>query len=495
MFCMVAPFVSSSLFEGSSEPSRKGQRAERARLGAPTHTTHHASDVPPECRATARIGRIAERPRPPGGAEDARSTRRLPADAWSGPNAPYRRSANAFDRSPALAADEQPGTPQGMVAIGSRWLLTRQAFGALLDALRQDGFTLVGPRVRDGAIVHDRIGGIDDLPEGTGDEQRPGAYRLRARADRALFGFAVGPHSLRREMLVPRTTLVRIRKSATGLEIDTPAPPASRRAFIGVRACDLAAMAVQDRVLLGGPFADADYAARRRDVFVLAVQCTEPGGTCFCASMGTGPRARAGFDLAATELCDDGPHRFVVEVGTELGAAVLARVDAAQAPDADVARADARVDAAATRMGRSLDTAGLKEAIQASPEHPRWDDVAARCLGCTNCTLVCPTCFCTTVEDTTDLSGHEAERVRRWDSCFTADFAYVHGGNVRPSLRGRYRQWLTHKLASWWDQFDTSGCVGCGRCITWCPVGIDLTEEAAAVRAPANHRRPNHGGG
>jgi ferredoxin len=246
---------------------------------------------------------------------------------------------------------------------------------------------------------------------------------------------------------------------------------------------ELAAIGVQDRVLRDGPYADADYADRRSNVFVLAVHCGAPAGTCFCASMNTGPRARTGYDLGATELVEGEP-RFVVDVGTEAGRAVLARVPWRDATPADVEAADAVTDDAARRMGRTLDTKGIRDRLMTNLEHPRWQVVADRCLGCANCTMVCPTCFCTSVEDTTDLSGDLATRSRRWDSCFTADFAYVHGGSTRPSLRARYRQWLTHKLATWHDQFGTSGCVGCGRCITWCPVGIDITEEAAAIRGP-----------
>ncbi|HEU4729406.1 MAG TPA: 4Fe-4S dicluster domain-containing protein, partial [Kofleriaceae bacterium] len=255
-------------------------------------------------------------------------------------------------------------------------------------------------------------------------------------------------------------------------------------AFIGARACELAAIAVQDRVLRDGAHPDADYRARREDVFVLAVHCGSPAGTCFCVSMGTGPRARQGYDLAATELLDRTGHRFVVEVGSDRGAAILGRVASRPAGADDTAAAAAVTDDAASRMGRTMQTAGLRDALMDNLEHPRWQAVADRCLGCTNCTMSCPTCFCTNVEDTTDLSGDHATRTRRWDSCFTADFAYVHGGSVRPSLRARYRQWLTHKLATWHDQFGTSGCVGCGRCITWCPVGIDITEEVAAIRTP-----------
>jgi sulfhydrogenase subunit beta (sulfur reductase) len=212
------------------------------------------------------------------------------------------------------------------------------------------------------------------------------------------------------------------------------------------------------------------------------VNCGEAGGTCFCVSMDTGPKARAGFDLALTELLDGDDHRFLVEVGSAAGGAVLAGLPHGGASADDLARRR-RSARTASRMGRKLDTDGLKELLQSNPTHKRWDDVAKRCLTCANCTMVCPTCFCTTVEDHSDLTGQTAERVRKWDSCFTLDFSYIHGGSVRLEARSRYRQWMTHKLASWIDQFGTSGCVGCGRCITWCPVGIDITEEAAAIRA------------
>ena len=261
----------------------------------------------------------------------------------------------------------------------------------------------------------------------------------------------------------------------------TEAP--ARLAIIGARSCDLHAVAMQDRILRDGPFADPSYAARRAGAFVVAVQCGQAGGTCFCVSMQTGPRADAGFDLALTELIDPDGHRFVVEVGTDAGASILARVSHRPAVDAEVDAAESVVRRTAEQMGRTLDTRGIKELLYRNLDHPRWDDVADRCLACTNCTLVCPTCFCSTVDDVTELDGEHADRVRRWDSCFTLDHSYVHGGSVRRSIRSRYRQWMTHKLASWIDQFGASGCVGCGRCITWCPVGIDITEEAAAIRA------------
>lgn len=368
-----------------------------------------------------------------------------------------------------------------MVAVGSRVTLDIDAFDALLQALEADGRELIGPTLHDGAIVLDTIHGVRDLPRGIGDEQAPGHYRLRDRGDDALFGFAAPQHSFKKELLVPRLELVKIRRSKDGLAVEPAAHPKRPVAFVGMRACDLAAMHVQDRTLAGGPYADADYAARRAQVFVLAIQCAEPSGTCFCASMGTGPRAHAGFDLAATELLSP-EHVFVVEIGSEAGRAIVERVCARASTPEETSAAARASDEAIARMGRSMDTTDIRDLMMASLEHPRWDDVADRCLGCANCTLACPTCFCTSIEDAQDPSGETAKRERRWDSCFTLDFAYLHGGAVRPSLRARYRQWLTHKVATWHDQFGTSGCVGCGRCITWCPVGIDITEEVAAIR-------------
>jgi ferredoxin len=341
--------------------------------------------------------------------------------------------------------------------------------------------------------VYDEIRDVASLPAGWTDRQEAGAYRLERRPDEALFGYAVGPHSWKKLFFPPRLRLWAARREGKEFAVDDTTPPPPRLALIGARGCDLAAIAVQDRVFGSGPAPDRDYAARRQDVFVVAVNCGQAGGTCFCVSMGTGPGVSHGFDLALTELLD-GPHRFLVETGSPRGAALLARVGAAPATEADRQAADAVVAATARSMGRTLDTTRIRELLATTHDHPRWDEVASRCLTCANCTMVCPTCFCSTVEDVTDLTGDHAERWRRWDSCFTLDFSYVHGGSVRNSAKSRYRQWLTHKLGTWIDQFGTSGCVGCGRCITWCPVGIDLTEEVPALRAAPEGGKGTTGG-
>ena len=355
----------------------------------------------------------------------------------------------------------------------------------LFDALRAEGYRLVGPRVREGAIVYDELASADDLPVGWTDEQDGGKYRLRKRDDDARFGYAVGPHSWKKFLFPPVTRLWEATRRGSDFEIVKRNESVSKFAFLGVRACELHAIATQDKVFMGGAFVDPVYAARRKNIFIVAVNCGHPAGTCFCVSMNTGPQATSGFDLALTEVIENSVHYFVVEIGSDAGARVFDQVEHRIATQAEVKAAKQVVARAAGRMGRTMDTAGIKELLYRNYEHPRWDDVADRCLTCANCTMVCPTCFCSTVEDVTDLQGEHAERWRKWDSCFTMSHSHVVGGSARHSTKSRYRQWMTHKLATWIDQFGTSGCVGCGRCITWCPVGIDITEEVRAIRASA----------
>ena len=358
---------------------------------------------------------------------------------------------------------------------------------SLMGALAQKGFRVLGPTVRDEAIIYSDISGIEDLPVGWTDRQDAGRYAIERRNDRAFFGFATGPQSWKQFLHPPVETLWTAKRDDDGsVSISAPAPPDEKLAFIGVRACEIRAIAIQDRVFCEGRHPDSGYTARRKGVFIVAVNCGQAGGTCFCVSMESGPKADTGFDISLTELIDDADHRFLVEIGSEAGAELMASVPHEPATAEQCEAAAAIVERTAGQMGRRLDTSGIKELLQDNPEHPRWDEAAARCLTCGNCTMVCPTCFCTTVVDHSDLMNQTAERVRKWDSCFTMDFSFIHGGSVRSSARSRYRQWLTHKLAHWIDQFDTSGCVGCGHCITWCPVGIDITEEAAAIRNTAN---------
>lgn len=347
----------------------------------------------------------------------------------------------------------------------------------LFDALAAGGYTVIAPQVRDGAIVYRPLNQAAGLPWGVHDSQAPGEYHLHRDDRPRAFAWANGPQALKPMTFAPTETLWRVARDEAGrLQFQPHAPAIEKRAVLGLRPCDLAALAIHDAHFLGGE-ADGHYAARREGLLRIAVNCSHPADTCFCASTGDGPSAQQGYDLLLDEL-DEG---FVIRAGNDEGQAILTSLELAPASGGQLTQLAEQQQAAAARQTRYLPPGNLQAPLFARLDHPRWQQVAERCLACGNCTSVCPTCFCHAEHEQTTLDGDSSEHLREWDSCFSAGHSYIHGTVLRAHGDQRYRQWLTHKLGSWQQQFGRSGCVGCGRCISWCPVGIDITEEAQAI--------------
>ena len=361
-------------------------------------------------------------------------------------------------------------------------MINKEGLDQLIRTLTTRGYHVVGPVVRDEAIIYDTLTSVEDLPAGWTDEQEGGTYRLKRRSDEALFGYTLGPHSWKKFLHPPERRLWSAQKKDSGFDILPEQPEIKKYAFLGVRSCELHAVAIQDKVFMQKPHTDRHYQSLRQNAVFIAVNCGQAGNTCFCVSMQTGPKVEAGYDLVLTEILENADPAFLIEAGSELGEGILKTLKIELAKQDDIQKAESIIADTAAQMGRTMETTDIKDLLYQNLEHPSWDEIAGRCLSCANCTMVCPTCFCSTVEDVTDITGDHAERWQKWDSCFTMDFSGLHGGAVRNSTKSQYRQWMTHKLASWQDQFDSSGCVGCGRCITWCPVGIDLTREVAVIR-------------
>jgi sulfhydrogenase subunit beta (sulfur reductase) len=363
------------------------------------------------------------------------------------------------------------------INIGSNVTMPKTELDLLMADLRDQNYQTVGPHMQDDSIVYSTIESLKDLPRGILTEQNPASYRMMQSGKERFFDFIPGSQSWKQFLFPSRQPLFSAIKDGSW-KLRTYEDPNPSYALIGVRACEMAAIHIQDKIFLREDFEDPFYRSRRERLFILAVNCMDPDGTCFCTSMGTGPRHTSGYDLCITELDDV----FLVEVGSELGRSILAARNF-ELPSAFLQdTAKQALDRATNSIIRKLEPGDLPDLLRENLEAKRWTDVGRRCLSCANCTQVCPTCFCWDSTDQVDISGKSTRRDRVWDSCFNQNFSYVAGGSTRPNIRSRYRQWLTHKLGTWQEQFGVSGCVGCGRCITWCPAGIDLTEEVAAIR-------------
>jgi ferredoxin len=367
--------------------------------------------------------------------------------------------------------------------IGTTISVQKAQLDNLISRLGQMGYEVVGPQVKDSTIIYGPLNGLSEMPAGYSSSQKPGRYQLVRSGHQNYFDVTTGPHSWKQYFFPPKSTLMRFQKNGGNgtwhVEDDPNAAP--RYAMLGVRPCDLAAIQVQDKVFLREEWCDPVYRDRRSNAFIIAVNCMEPCGTCFCTSMGTGPEAADGFDLCLTEL----ENNFLIEIGSEAGRMAVNGDEISWQPASAFLLQNAQngLEAARNKMGRELvDPDTLSEQLLGNLNHPQWEEIASRCMSCGSCTQVCPTCFCWDVYDNTQLPGDTICRERVWDSCFNPEYSYVFGGNTRPNTSARYRQWLTHKFASWHGQFGSSGCVGCGRCITWCPAAIDHVDELNIIR-------------
>jgi len=346
--------------------------------------------------------------------------------------------------------------------------------------LQEAGYQVYGPRVRDGVIQFGSLAGVSSLPQGVSNDQQPGHYRLHSGDSPRLFDWNHGPQGLKPLCFAPHEVLWK--EFGDPFEYRRTLPEVAKTAVIGVRACDLAALSIQDHHFLLEMRPDPHYRQRRESLLLIGVDCAHSAATCFCASTGDGPALDGGYDIGMAEL-DDG---YLIWSESDEGRAITEGLALEPADDAQLgAMLLATTRAAQEQQRRMPDAKELKQLYQRL-NHSHWDEVAERCLSCGNCTAVCPTCFCYQAEHEMALTGDEAEMVRSWDSCFSPTHSSMGHFQVRNDTRLRYRQWLTHKLAGWQVQQRRTGCTGCGRCIAWCPVGIDLTQEATAVLEEGN---------
>lgn len=352
----------------------------------------------------------------------------------------------------------------------------------LLTVLKTDGYKCVAPRQHDGAINYATLNKAAELPWGYHDEQAPAHYALSKSDHQHAFGFVLPSASVKPMLFKAKEPVWKVARDTVGKLKFEPVVEYEKIAVFGIRPCDLRGIEIQDRVFMENSYNDVRYTKRRENQFLIAMNCTKAHSNCFCVALGDSPHANHGYDLAMTELCGSCGAGFVVAIGSEKGRVVLEKLNLAAASGGQAQLALERIKQAETMQTKTLPPIKQIEAkLMANLEHPQWDDVAARCLSCGSCTQACPTCFCHNEHDEANVLGTETIHTRVWDSCFSIDHSYTHGETYRETPKYRYRQWLTHKFSTWRDQFRTKGCVGCGRCVTWCPVKIDVVDEINTI--------------
>jgi len=347
----------------------------------------------------------------------------------------------------------------------------------LIHAIIDHGYSCIGPQMRDGTIIYDSLTSVEELPLGINIEQSPGHYSVSHTGSTHYFDWANGPQAIKPLLFAPREKLWQSTKSVSG-EISFSVTPPSEApvAIFAARACDIAAMKLQDQHFLQQRFIDPYYQSRRDNLLLIAVNCSHPSSTCFCHSTGDGPFAEDGFDIALTEL-DDG---FLITAETTIGEKILQSLPLQNSTQEQLDQSAAILHTAQQQQ-RALPEADIPQQLFRQLNNTAWQEIAETCLSCGNCTAVCPTCFCHSEHDQAELDGTHSSHYREWDSCFTQGHSYIHGITIRADTSQRYRQWLTHKFGSWVEQYGRSGCVGCGRCISWCPVGIDVVESVTSI--------------
>lgn len=348
----------------------------------------------------------------------------------------------------------------------------------MLDYFKQNGYKCLAPHYQDDSINYAEITKASELPWGYIDEQQPGYYRVTKTDTKQAFSFTLPAASVKPMLFKAKENIWKVKRNDNGKLVFEPVVEFEKIAVFGIRPCDLRGIETQDRVFMQNSYNDIRYTKRRENQFIVAMNCTSAHYNCFCITLGDAPRADKGYDLAMTEI----EQGFVTEIGSDAGRKLLNYLKVPAASGAQVELALAGIINAGKMQHKKLPPIKEFEAkLVESPEHPQWEDAAKRCLSCGNCTNACPTCFCHTERDNPNVLGTETFHTREWDSCFSLEHSYTHGETYHGLPKYRYRQWLTHKFATWRDQFRVKGCVGCGRCVTWCPVKIDVVDEINAI--------------
>ncbi|NPV89858.1 MAG: hypothetical protein HPY50_03670 [Firmicutes bacterium] len=273
--------------------------------------------------------------------------------------------------------------------------------------------------------------------------------------------------------LFPQTEkLYKFRTEQGELKVEAAPVNDKPQIIVGIRGCDVKAIAALDQVFYTKGYLDLNYQSLRENTTIVSLGCNEPLETCFCTSFGVNPQEAEGSDLVMYDLGDS----YGFKPQTEKGEKVLSQISS-------LLQEKAAEPPKTKDLSLKVDLTGVTEKIQdlAMWDHPLWEKISQRCLGCGTCTYVCPFCHCFDIQGKT--RGEKGFRYRCWDSCMYNDYTLMAGGHQpRPSQKERVRQRFMRKLRYFVERYGTYQCSGCGRCLQHCPVGIDIVEAIEKIK-------------
>ncbi|MEM4513481.1 MAG: 4Fe-4S dicluster domain-containing protein [Ignisphaera sp.] len=327
---------------------------------------------------------------------------------------------------------------------------------------------IVGYKVFGGSVIWGSISDVNDLPLNVSDIQGPGFFRI---TKGTRFRHSVASPKV---FLNPSEQLLLM--VFRNYDVESVVGEIPRVVLFGIKPCDVKSIEVLDSILGNHPL----YAKARKAIAGIVVEeCLEPGETCFCGATDSGPNAGKGFDISYAKVNE---NSVIFRYGSNLGKRIIDELGLKEA-ERDIVEEYVRlVENAKTKtVSKIPKVVDVQKALYNCIEDISiWAMLSKNCVGCGNCNYVCPTCFCLEFEDEI-VDERYAKRVAKWIGCLTYTYGQVAGGHFRPQLYMRYRHFVLHKFLFYPKQIGLLGCVGCGRCITWCPLGVDLRKTLSEI--------------
>jgi len=336
-----------------------------------------------------------------------------------------------------------------------KWKLDKKDFKPFLQSLMVEYDLFAPVQLAEGVAVFKKIDRPDEVDFSSSNTQKPA-----------------------KEVFFPQSeTMFRYEKTGKQHQVTSTEEVERKRVILGARPCDIQAVSLIDQVFSGKEFTDVYYVNKRKATTIIGMACDHPLSTCFCSSMKGGPFHREGSDLFLIDLGE----AYLVELLTEKGKTFQKNKFLKEALAKDINLAKEVEEKATPKTDGSLPVAGIEKRLDQMLESPFWERVQEKCIGCRICTYLCPTCHCFDIVD--EALTNKGQRVRNWDSCLSSLYSQeTSGHNPRPTNRERTRQRIMHKFNYFPKNFDQIACVGCGRCIIYCPVNFDIRQTIKEIQ-------------